>query len=151
MTRWQHIIPPAVLTLVGLWVCYVSYTSEPAAAFLFPRIVATVFAVLAVWGLASAVLGDGSGNQGISAQMFRNMLPGIVVGAIYIFWAAKGLGFYTATALSTFVLVALYDPAPHNRLWTWGKRFAITAVFVAVMYLLFSVLLNVYTPKEKLF
>ncbi len=33
----------------------------------------------------------------------------------------------------------------------WTKRVIITACFVAVMYGLFALLLNVYTPREILF
>ena len=171
MNRFQQLLPSTILTAVGLWVTWVSFTQEPAAAFLFPRIVATLFAVLAIWGLVTALLGRaGDDAKGISPQMLKNMIPGMIVGAVYIFWAAagmrvfkaygdttwgyyasKGLGFYTATALTTFVLISLYDPAPHGQVGTWVKRAIITAIFVGVMYLLFSSLLNVYTPKETLF
>ena len=48
MQRFQHGIPAGLIALVGLWVCYVSYTQTPAAAFAFPRLISTVFVVLAL-------------------------------------------------------------------------------------------------------
>ena len=65
--------------------------------------------------------------------------------------AAKALGFYTASTIAFFVLVCLYDPAPHGVLKSWIKRIVITAGFLAVMYGLFAVLLNVFTPREIFF
>ena len=49
MQRFQHAIPAGLIALVGLWVCFVSYTQTPAAAFAFPRLISTVFVVLALW------------------------------------------------------------------------------------------------------
>ena len=79
-------------------------------------------------------------------------LTGIgIVGAIFAFWLGKALGFYTATTIAVFVLVSLYDPAPHFDPKSWIKRALVTAGFIAVMYLLFAMLLGVYTPREILF
>jgi len=107
--------------------------------------------VLALWTFAKACLGWTKVGQGISARQFINLLPGLIVALVYIFWAAKGLGFYSATTLAFFILLSLYDPAPHGSFKTWGKRIAITAVFMIVMYGLFAQLLTVYTPREVLF
>ena len=46
MNRFQHAIPAGLIALVGLWVCFVSYTQTPAAAFAFPRLISTVFVVI---------------------------------------------------------------------------------------------------------
>ena len=79
------------------------------------------------------------------------LAPGLAIALIYVFWAAKAFGFYTATAVTFFILLSLYDPAPHGRPGTWAKRVAITAGFIAVMYGLFALLLKVWTPREILF
>ena len=47
LPRTQHIVASGLVAVVGVWVAYVSYTQEPAAAFLFPRLISTVFVVLA--------------------------------------------------------------------------------------------------------
>lgn len=151
LPRTQHIIASGAVAAVGAWVAYVSYTQEPAAAFLFPRMISTVFVVLALWTFAKAVMGRSRVGAGLTALDMRNILPGLVVALIYVFWAAKGLGFYTATTITFFILLSLYDPAPHGEMRTWIKRIIITAGFLAVMYGLFAALLNVYTPREIFF
>ena len=80
-----------------------------------------------------------------------NILPGLLVMLIFVFWAAKALGFYTASTIAFFILLSLYDPAPHGEVRTWGKRIIITAGFLAVMYGLFAMLLGVFTPREIFF
>ena len=151
MNRSQHIIPSGIIAAIGLWVAYISFTQEPAQAFLFPRIIATIFVVLSLWAFGKALLGLSKVGSGVSWQMIRNMAPGLAVMAIYAFYAAKGLGFYTATAIAFFIAVSLYDPAPHNEVKSWTKRLLITAGFIAVMYFLFAEVLKVWTPKEILF
>ncbi|WP_298918502.1 tripartite tricarboxylate transporter TctB family protein [uncultured Roseobacter sp.] len=151
LPRVQHIIGSGIVAAVGIWVAYVSYTQQPSEAFLFPRLIATVFVVLALWTFAKACLGWTKVGNGISARQLRNLAPGLIIALIYIFWAAKGLGFYTATSIAFFILLSLYDPAPHGVLKSWLKRIIITACFMAVMYGLFALLLKVYTPREIYF
>ena len=151
MIRIQHTVTSGIVALVGIWICWISYTAEPADAFLFPRMIASGFVVLALWTFGKAVLGLSKAGDGLSARMFLNLLPGLIVALVYLFWLAKALGFYTATAICFFVLLSLYDPAPHGALKTWIRRALVTAGFVAVMYGLFALLLKVYTPKEILF
>lgn len=151
LPRNQHIVASGVIAAVGLTVAYISFTQEPADAFIFPRLIASVFAVLALWTFIKALMGRTKVGNGLSGPAMRAMLPGLVISLIYIFWAAKALGFYTATAIAFFVLLSIYDPASHADPKTWVKRILITAGFMAVMYGLFAVVLNVFTPKEILF
>lgn len=151
MSRMQHIIPSGIIALVGIWVAWISYTQQPSEAFLFPRLISTVFVILALWTFIKALLGWSKVGYGISLQMVRNLAPGLMVALIYIFWAAKTFGFYTATTVAFFILLALYDPAPHGQAKSWIKRAVITAIFMGVMYGLFALLLKVYTPREILF
>ena len=151
LPRVQHIVGSGVVAAVGIWVTWVSYTQQPSEAFLFPRLISTVFVVLALWTFFKACLGWTKVGNGISARQLASLAPGLVIALIYIFWAAKALGFYTATTLAFFVLLSLYDPAPHGQVRSWVRRVIITACFMAVMYGLFAVLLKVYTPREILF
>ncbi len=150
-SRLEHIIASGLIAAVGVWVAYTSYTQAPAEAFVFPRLVSTVFVVLALWTFGKACLGWSKVGAGLSGSMFLRMLPGLVIALIYIFWAAKGLGFYTATTIAFFILLSLYDPASHGTIRTWIKRLLITACFMVVMYGLFAKLLKVYTPREIFF
>lgn len=151
MSRTQHILPSGLVFAVGCWVAWVSYTQAPAEAFLFPRLISTVFVVLAGWTFGKALMGLSKVGAGLSRSMLLNLAPGLVIMGIYVFWAAKGLGFYTATTATFFILLTLYDPAPHYEARVWVKRALITAGFMAVMYALFALLLKVYTPHEVLF
>lgn len=151
LPRVQHIIGSGVVAVVGVWVTYVSYTQQPSEAFLFPRLIATVFVVLALWTFVKACMGWTKVGNGITVHQMTNLTPGLLVAMVYIFWMAKGLGFYTATTIAFFILLSLYDPAPHRALRSWLKRIIITACFIAVMYGLFALLLNVFTPREVLF
>lgn len=151
LPRVQHMIGSGCVAVVGIWVAYLSFTQQPAEAFLFPRLISCVFVVLAVWTFVKACLGWTKVGDGVSGRAFANMLPGLIVALVYIFWAAKGLGFYTATAIAFFILLSLYDPAPHGAVKSWIKRVITTACFIAVMYGLFAMLLKVYTPRELFF
>lgn len=151
LPRTQHIIASGLVAAVGVTVAYISYTQEPADAFLFPRLISTVFVVLALWTFGKALLGRTKVGNGLSREAVGNILPGLVVALVYVFWAAKGLGFYTASTIAFFILLTLYDPSPHNAGRTWVKRIVITTGFLAVMYGLFALLLNVFTPREILF
>ncbi len=151
LPRTQHIIASGLVAAVGIWVAYVSYTQTPADAFLFPRLISTFFVVLALWTFGKALLGRSRVGAGLSRYAMHNILPGLIVMLIYVFWAAKTLGFYTASTITFFTLLSLYDPAPHSQPRTWIKRLVITAGFLAVMYGLFAMLLNVFTPREILF
>lgn len=151
LPRSQHIVASGIIAAVGVTIAYISFTQEPADAFIFPRLISSVFAVLALWTFGKAVMGRTKVGNGISGEAMRNMLPGLIVMVVYIFWAAKSLGFYTATTIAFFIMLSLYDPAPHNALKTWLKRVAITAGFMLVMYGLFAQLLNVFTPREVFF
>ncbi|WP_299955291.1 tripartite tricarboxylate transporter TctB family protein [uncultured Roseobacter sp.] len=151
LPRLQHIIGSGIVTAIGIWVAFVSYTQQPSEAFLFPRLISSVFVVLALWTFAKACLGWTKVGGGISVRQFTNLLPGLVIALIYIFWAAKGLGFYTASTLAFFILLSLYDPAPHDAVRSWLRRILITAIFMVVIYGLFAKLLTVYTPREVFF
>lgn len=151
LPRTQHIIASGLVAAVGIWVAYVSYTQEPADAFLFPRLISSVFVLLALWTFGKALLGKTKVGNGLSTQAMINIVPGLLVALVFVFWAAKALGFYTASTATFFILISLYDPAPHGEIKSWVKRVIITVGFLAVMYGLFAKLLNVFTPREIFF
>lgn len=151
LPRTQHIAASGIVAAVGLTVAYISYTQQPSEAFLFPRMISTVFAVLAVLTFGKALMGRTKVGNGLDWQAMRNMAPGLLVALVYIFWGAETLGFYTASTLAFFVLLCLYDPAPHDQLRSWVRRLIITAGFLAVMYGLFAMLLTVFTPRGMFF
>ena len=83
LPRNQHILASGLVAAVGVWITYVSYTAEPAAAFLFPRIISTVFVVLALWTFGKALMGRTRVGNGLSGEAIRNILPGLVVALVF--------------------------------------------------------------------
>lgn len=146
-SRLQHIIPAGVIFLLAAVVAWLSFTQQPAESFLFPRVISIVFTGLATWNLVRAVAGLARVGGGISATTMGNILPGLIVMLVYVFYAAKGLGFYVGSTLAFFLIYSLYDPAPLSSMKDWAKRLTITAAFMAVIYGLFSMLLQVQTPR----
>lgn len=150
-SRIQHVVPASLVLLLASVVTYLSFTQEPAEAFLFPRIISVAFITLALWNFYRAAAGLAKVGGGIAFEEARNFLPGVIIMLIYVFWAAKGLGFYVGSTLAFFAAYSWYDPAPHGSLKQWGKRILVTAVFMAVIYGLFAMLLQVQTPRGQFF
>ncbi len=145
--RAQHLILSAIILLTALTVGWLSFTREPAAAFLFPRLISIAFILLAVWNFVRAALGLAKTGGGIDRTTLVNLLPGVVVMAIYILLGARNLGFYAASTITFLVLYSIYDPAPLTSVRDWLKRVAISLAFMAIIYILFALTLQVQTPR----
>jgi len=145
--RMQHLVPAFVILGLAAIVTWLSFTQEPAAAFLFPRIIAVVFLALAVWNFIRAATGLAKVGRGVARQDAVNLLPGLVIMLVLVFWAAKALGFYVSSTIAFFAVYSLYDPAPLASVKDWLKRIAVTAAFMAVIYALFAMVLQVQTPR----
>ncbi len=146
-SRLQHLIPGLVIFGLAAIVTWLSFTQEPASSFLFPRIISIAFIGLAAWNLIRAASGLARVGAGISGAMFANIAPGLVVMLVYIFFAAKALGFYVASIIAFFAVYTLYDPAPYSSAKDWFKRALVTLAFMAIIYGLFARLLEVQTPR----
>ena len=146
-SRPQHILPGTLVLFLAAGVAWLSYTGQPADAFLFPRLISVVMLALALWNFVRCVLGMAKVGEGVTARQFMALMPGFAVTLIFVFIAAKSLGFYVASFAAFFVLITLYDPAPHTALRSWFKRLFITIVFMAIIYILFTLLLQVQTPR----
>ena len=129
----QQISSAGIVLAVAVIVTWLSYTGEPADAFLFPRLISVVFLVLSLWNFARAALGLARVGGGIDATSAINIIPGLAVMVVYIFWLAQLLGFYTASTLTFFTLLTLYYTGSHAEPGGWMQRAIITAGFMAVM------------------
>ena len=147
MSRMQHIVPSGIIALVGIWIAYVSFTQQPAEAFLFPRLISVVFVALSLWTFGKALMGWSRVGQGVSLELVKTVAPGMIVAFVYIFWGAKTLGFYAAASIAVFVLISWYDGKPMMAISSWIRRVLITVLIIAVLYGLFAQLLSVYTPR----
>jgi len=146
-SRTQHLVASSVILAVALVVGWLSFTQQPAEAFLFPRLISVFFMVLAAWNFVRAFLALSKVGEGLSAETALAIAPGLVVTLVYVFWAAKALGFYAASTGAFFILYSLYDPTPLADGRAWLKRVIVTAIFMAIIYALFTLLLKVQTPR----
>jgi hypothetical protein len=149
--RLQHLLPAILVLILAVTVTWLSYTREPSDAFLFPRLISSVMIVLAVWNFIRAFLGLAKVGDGIEGQTVLRILPGVAVMIVLVYFAAKMLGFYVASFLAFLCVYSLYDPASHTAPRSWIKRLIITAVFMSVIYALFTLLLKVQTPRGLYF
>ena len=146
-SRFQHTISSGVVLLVAAIVTYISFTQQPAEAFLFPRLISIFFIGLAAWNFVRAISGIAKVGEGLDVESFRNIVPGLAVMLVFVFFAAKAIGFYLSSTIAFLIVYTLYDPASPSDGKAWLKRLFVTACFMAVMYCLFAVLLKVQTPK----
>lgn len=150
-SRAQHLVPATCILFLASLVTWLSYTQEPADAFLFPRLISVFFLGLALWNFARAALGLAKVGAGISGGAIRNILPGLAIMLVYIFFAARGLGFYVASTITFLTLYTIYDPAPLKDGRAWIRRGLVTLGFMVVIYGLFVLLLKVQTPRGYFF
>ena len=149
--RVQHLAPNLLIAGVSMFVTWLSFTQEPAQAYLFPRLVSSLMTALALWSLSRAALGMSKVGEGVGLATALNIAPGLILIFVYVFWAAKTLGFYTASSLAFLLLFTIYDPTPVTNIRGWALRIVITAAFMAVMYALFTLLLKVQVPRGLYF
>ncbi len=145
--RIQHLVPATIILVLGIWVAWISFTQEPSSAFLFPRLISVIMVLLAVWNFARAALGFARAGAGFYAYEIRNILPGLAVAGIYVFFVAKMLGFYVASIATFMIIYSLYDPVPLSSARSWIRRGFVTISFIAVIYILFALVLQVQTPR----
>ncbi|MBV0892648.1 tripartite tricarboxylate transporter TctB family protein [Paracoccus sp. Z118] len=149
--RMQHLVPASAVLALAAGVTFLSFTQEPAEAFLFPRVIAVAMLVLAVWNFARAALGLARVGSGVSLRPFLNILPGLAVVVALIFAGLTLLGFYAASFLGFLAIYTIYDPVPLTHGGGWLRRIAVSAAFMMVIYALFARLLQVQTPQGLLF
>jgi len=150
-SRMQHTVSSTVVLIVAAIVAYISFTAQPADAFLFPRLIAIFFVGFAAWNFVRAITGVAKVGAGLDMREFGNIVPGLIVMVLFMFFAAKGVGFYSSSTIAFLIIFTLYDPAAMSDGKAWVKRIIVTACFMAVMYCLFALLLKVQTPRGILF
>ena len=150
-SRPMHIISSTTILCVAVGVTWVSFTSEPAAAFLFPQLISIFFITLAAWNFLRTVLGLSKVGEGVGWREALNFLPGLVIAIVVVFFAAKQFGFYVTSTVAFLCIYTVYDPVPLSSAIGWGKRIITTALFMAAMYGLFTLLLKVQTPRGMYF
>lgn len=146
----QQISSATIILVIAISVAWLSYTRQPAEAFLFPRLISIVFLVLSIWNFARAALGLARVGEGVDTTSAMHITPGLVVMAVYVFWLANFLGFYVASILTFFTLLTLYDTGNRKQFSNWVTRALITVFFMAIIYGLFNYVLKVQLPRGLL-
>lgn len=149
--RAQHLVPASAVLALAATVTFLSFTQEPAEAFLFPRIISVAMLALAAWNFARAALGLARVGSGVDTRGLVNIAPGLAVVAALIFAGLMTLGFYAASFLGFLAIYTIYDPVPLTDGRGWVRRIAVSAAFMTVVYGLFSRVLQVQTPHGLLF
>ena len=144
--RLQHIAASGLVFAAGLAVAWASFNGEPVQAYLFPRLISLAWVGLAGWTFGKAIMGRTRVGAGLHMPTLLRLAPGLAVMLVLVFWGARVLGFYLGSTIAVLAIIAIYDPAPHSDPKSWARRVAISLGFMAVIYLLFSTLLSVYTP-----
>ena len=146
--RTRHLVPAVAVLGIAATVAWLSFTREPADAFLFPRLISGVMLALAAWNAARAALGLSRVGAGIALAEIRTVAPGVLVMLVYVLFAARELGFYVASFVA---LCSLHGPAPHARASSWVRRVLVALGFMVVIWALFTLLLKVQTPRGLFF
>ena len=149
--RTRHLVPAVAVLGIAATVAWLSFTREPADAFLFPRLISGVMLALAAWNAARAALGLSRVGAGIALAEIRTVAPGVLVMLVYVLFAARELGFYAASFVAFVALYSLHDPAPHARASSWVRRVLVALGFMVVIWALFTLLLKVQTPRGLFF
>ena len=141
-----------IVGLIGLVSGVLLYSlAGDSEAYLFPRIIAIVMAIIGL-----AILGSNVRKRHRSIPVseqsrtawFR-IIPVIVLFLVYP-WAMEAIGFY-ATGFAVFLaIVWIYAPEP-DTIGIAVRRIAITFVFIITVFAIFSLLLDVQTPRGMLF
>ena len=146
-SRLQHVTSSAIILIIAVVVAWISFTQQPADAFLFPRLISVFFAGLSAWNFIRAISGLAKVGEGLDMARFQNMLPGFLAIVIFTFFAAKALGFYFASTIAFLAIYTLYDPRFANQRKRLAQARSCHGWIMAVMYGLFALLLKVQTPK----
>ena len=120
-------------------------------AYLFPRVIAMVMAILGLTILSSNFIRRKK-SKPVSEKSKIAWLRIIPVIALFIVypWAIEVIGFYSAGIVVFLVIVWNYAPEAFA-MDVAIRRIVITAIFFVAVFATFSLLLNVQTPRGILF
>ncbi len=129
---------------LALVAAYAGFTAEEPTAYVFPRLVAVLMVVFCAINVIRLALNGFAKAPVLTLPLLQKIAPGVALIWIYVL-LAEDLGFY-ASAWSAFFLIALLYSTPRRLLLTMG----ISSIFVAVLYLMFSISLHVQVPAGLL-
>ena len=131
------------VVLIAYLMFYVSYFQENKEAFLFPAIITTAVLVFSLTSLFRETYGLCIDD--IKSIAFLRLLPAIICMIVAVF-TLEHLGMYTTAAIALFLISAWYSPV-ENTTKRLLSSLLLSAGFTIFMYLLFSIMLGVQTPR----
>ena len=146
MSRMSDILPAGLVFALSLLVTYASFSVGDPEPYLFPRLITLGMTGLSLLALVQAFVDAKPAGGSYGLSLIGCIAPGIAVMLIYVFALTEWLGFYVSSTIAFFVLFSLYDPADHVPS-VLAKRAVITAVFMVVIYCVFTLILRVQTPR----
>ena len=130
-----------LFSLLAVWA---SFTADEPEAYAFPRLLSLLMAAFAAVNLVRLLVAPAAAPP-LTAALLKKIAPAVGVIAAYLA-AAESLGFYLSAFLTFALLSFLYDGKENGRENMRAAMFA-AAAFVAVLYLLFSLILGVQLPR----
>lgn len=138
----RFFVASLVLCLSAL-LFWISYFQDNAEVYLFPAIVTSGVLVLGISSFIREAFNLCVDD--IKPIAFFRLIPALVLIFAAVF-SIEDLGMYTTCALVLFLLSALYSPTESMLRRVFGSVM-LAIGFSLFMYLLFSVTLNVQTPR----
>ena len=141
----EHI---AALTtaIVALAALVASFYNTDAEVYLFPRIAAVIIAILAVVLVLKVIKSSTDlGAEFPKLIKWKTLLPGLAVGAIYLF-LLEIVGFYATSFFAYFSICVIYGRCDMTDRKRGIFKLVVSTIFMIVLFLLFWNLLHVRTP-----
>lgn len=135
---------------LSVFLYWAAASAENQAAYLFPKVIAASMLVLAVAVLIREWAPPVGADAGAVASVpWVRLWPIFAIFVLYLL-AARQLGFYATSWLAFIAIGVVYSPSESS--FGGIKRCVpISLGFLAVLYLVFVVLLQVQTPRGLLF
>ncbi len=147
MQKYQSQIIIGLLLLFAFIIAYQSFFAEYDSAFLFPKIISVILIFLTLLGLALSFNED---KIKLDLPVMKPIVIGLTMMVFVVYFALKTFGFYSACYVFLIALLSLYDGKAHQDIKAWMRRILVSSGFMVVIYLLFSLLLKVQTPRGLL-
>ena len=132
-----------IVVAVAYLMFNISYFQENKEAYLFPAIITSAILFFSLTSLIRE-------TYGLCVDDFKSipvlrLLPAII-GMVVTVFTVEYLGMYTTAAIALFLISAWYSPV-ENTTKRLLSSLLLSAGFTLFMYLLFSLMLGVQTPR----
>ncbi len=139
-------IAALVTALIALFALITSFYKTDAEVYLFPRIAAVIITILAAVLVLKVVKNSTSlGTEFPKLIKWKTLLPGLAVGAIYLF-LLEIVGFYVTSFFAYFSICVIYGRCDMTDRKRGIFKLVVSTIFMIVLFLLFWNLLHVRTP-----